>query len=174
MTMLTIEHCRRVAAGTPDTSSGEFRSAVAAVAAWMKNAVDPCARMNLADLHSALLAHGEPVKPRKPTREELSAIRREASARGLVARAKSSLRKRVPASRSGIVNLSDKKPAVFDAALEMIEDGEIHCTHFATSAGSDGEVRSMSVTWAGYIMPAWATIRECPWKSRRQQEGERI
>jgi len=172
--MLTIDHCRRVAAGTPDPSSGEFRSAVAAVSAWLRNALDPAKRADLQNLHEALLAHGGPVKPRKPSREELSAIRREASARGLVARARGGLMRKLESSRSGFVSAAEKKPAVFDAALELIEDGEAHCVHYATESGSEGEHRKLVIVSSRFVMPPNALARECPWKSKRRQAEERI
>lgn len=176
MTMLTLSRCRQVAGGAPNVASAEFRSAVATVAARLRITFDPGKREGLEKLQAALLAHGEPVEPRKPSREELSAIRRDASAKGLVARSKASLTRKLISVNSGLVSVSDRKPAVFDAALEMIEDGQAWCVHQVTETvkldSGDQVARRVTLAATFRPLPSYSMIRDCEWKSRRRQEEE--
>lgn len=172
MVMLKIDHCRRVAAGQPDVSSAEFRNAVTTMSARLKVAKSVEMQDEAKIVLASLLAHGSPVQPRRLTQEEISTIRREASAKGLVARCKASLMRKLGDSRHGYMSVTDRKLSVFDAALEMIEDDMARCI-YQTEGMEDGKmIRRVTIATKWASAPIWTREVECRWKSRRRQEEE--
>lgn len=180
MGMIPIARCRELAAGTPDRGSPEFRNAVGTVSALLKMPRNEGRREALLALQAQLLANGGPLAAPKLSGAELSAIRREASAKALVARSKAALARRLQNTRCGIISLNDLKPAVFDAALEMIEDGQALCLQATTEGVYRGPIpkggrrakRWLVMAALDARIEAYQGVRECPWKSARKQAEE--
>lgn len=172
MVMIKIEQCREIAAGKPDVSSVEFRNAVKTMGNRLKIAksIEKCDEAQ--EVLDALLAHGAPVQPRRLSHEEISTIRRDASAKGLVARCKASLMRKLGDTRKGFMSVTDRKLSVFDAALEIIEDGQALCI-YQTEGMEDGKmIRRVTIATKWASAPSWTREVECRWKSRRRQEEE--
>jgi hypothetical protein len=182
MAMISLNKCKEIAAGKPDISSAQFRNAVGTMRAMWTRARSQERLDDCIETLNALLAHGEPVQRRKLSKAELSAIRREASAKALVARSRAALAKRLQRNRKGMTTVTDRHPAIFDAALEMIEDGELRCFGAMVEnvypgpepEGGRPPVRHLTVAAADANVPSWAFPRDLDWKSSRKQEEQRI
>lgn len=182
MGMIPIARCKELANGTPDRGSDEFRHAVGTVSALLKMSKDEGRSASLRALQAKLLANGGPLTAPKRSKAELSMIRREASAKALVARSKAALNRRLHDTKSGIISLTDIKPAVFNAALEMIEDGEALCLMTTTQGVYRGPIpkegrkpkRWLVLAALDARLEAYHGPKTCPWKSARKQEEERI
>jgi len=187
MVMMTVPRCIEVASGAPDVTSPEFRNAVSTMRARIK--ASKCLGMvaEAEGILASLLAHGEPRMPAKRSREELSEIRSKAGADARREGCKNTLRKRLHNSPQGFFSLTDRKPAVFDAALEMIEDGEATCVYQTEdvvysgpiSEGGRRPVRRVTIarTWAslrGKEVSQGVPLegRPCLWRSERRQKAE--
>lgn len=183
MVMINMARAREIAEGQPDVSSLEFRNAVATARARSKACKTARLLDEARDVLRLLLAHGEPQQPPKMTAEELSQVRREAGHGARRATCKNALRRRLADARSGYLSVTDRKPAVFDAALEMIEDGEVTCVYQYVqtvyagpiSEGGRVPVRRVTIALPDARLPMDAQARQCQWKSIREQrrlEGE--
>jgi hypothetical protein len=180
MALIPIARCKEIAEGTPDRWSEEFRHAVGTVAARLKMSMDSRHTETLLALQAKLLANGGPLTAPKLSKAELSAIRREASAKALVARSKAALGRRLHNTRCGIISLNDLKPAVFDAALEMIEDGQALCLQATTEVVYRGPIpkggrrakRWLVLAALDARIEAYQGVRECPWQSARKRAEE--
>jgi hypothetical protein len=180
MAMLKLSVCEEVASKPLDRGSAEFRNAVGTVSALLKLCKDEQREGQLLDLQKRLLAEGGPLGKPRLSPAEISAIRREASAKALVARSKAALGRRLFNTQSGIISLTDIKPAVFDAALEMVEDGQAHCLQATTEGIYRGPIpkegrrakRWLVLAALDARIEAYQGIRECPWKSARRQAEE--
>lgn len=180
MVMIKLERAREIAEGEPDLSSVDFRNAVATARARSRVSASHSSALEAQEILALLLAHGEPTAPPKRSPEEISQIRREAGHGARRATCKAALRRKLAERKGGFASVTDRKPAVFDAALEMIEDGEVSCI-FQTvqtvyqgpiSEGGRVPVRTITVALPDARMPCDAKPRECQWKSRRRQAEE--
>lgn len=187
MVMMTVPRCIEVARGEPDVTSTAFRNAVSTMRARIKASHDPGLIAEAEAILASLLAHGEPQMPAKRSPEEIAEVRRAAGHEARRASCKAALRRKLQAAPQGFVSVTDRKPAVFDAALEMIEDGEVSCVYQTVqdvysgplTDGARRPVRRISVA-----MP-WARLRgkevgadvkldatQCQWMSARRQKQE--
>lgn len=180
MAMMQLSACEELANNPIDRGSSQFRNALGTVSALLKMCKDPGREQRLLDLQARLLSQGEPLGKPRLSPAEISAIRREASAKALVARSKAALGRRLHKTQSGIISLTDIKPAVFDAALEMIEDGQAHCLQATTEGVYRGPIpkggrrakRWLVMAALDARIEAYHGVRECPWKSARKQAEE--
>lgn len=187
MVMMTVPRCIEVAQGKPDVTSTEFRNAVSTMNARIKASKCPGLIAEAEGILFSLLAHGEPQMPRKRSPEELSEIRRLAGADARRTACKAALRKRLFDSPQGFFSLTDRKPAVFDAALEMIEDQEVSCVYQTEDTvysgpltnGTRRPVRRVTIA-RHYAELRGEDVRDgmklqhrpCKWRSERRQKAE--
>jgi hypothetical protein len=187
MVMMTVPRCIEVARGNPDVTSSEFRNAVSTMNARIKASKCPGLIAEAEGILSALLAHGEPQMPAKKSAEEIADIRREAGRESRMASCKNALRRKLDYAKNGFVSVTDRKPTVFEAALEMVEDEEVTCVYHTVdqvysgpiSEGGRRPVKRVTIArpmaqMRGKEMSKGMklTPRPCPWRSERRQKAE--
>lgn len=187
MVMMTVQRCMEVAASKPDLSSVEFRNAVSTMNARVKASKCPALIAEAEAIRASLLAHGAPQAPPKLTPEERAEICRTSGQAARLVSCKAALRRKLDAAPNGFLSVTDRKPTVFDAALELIEDEEVSCVYqttetvYAGPMGPEGRraVRRVTIVRPN-ARPTLKAIREgvrfepkpCQWASERRQKQE--
>lgn len=175
MVMMTLGAVEALLGEEPRRDSVEYRNAWSTVEARLARTVDPEKRTLLQALYGRLVAIGEPEKPPPVSAEEALARARAVNEARAIGRGKAQIEARIEAAKFGRVMVADSKPFLFEAALQMIEDGEVSfqssVTHEPTRGTTpEGGRTPVRRVWVG---PKWSQSNyTCGWSSRRRQAEE--
>lgn len=159
-----------------DRASVEYRNAWQTVAARIARTADVSKAAGLELLRRRLDEIGPPVKQGRLPASEAFARMVAANEARAVGRGKELIRGRVQMARFGVVCVSDMKPFLFEAALQMIEDGEFCVQHAETGQTRRGPKPAEPRPNARRVWVApldGRPTRSCPWQSRRAQATQR-
>lgn len=175
MVMMTLGSVEALLNNNPKPDSADYRNAWATVEARLMLARDPGKVSALQALRGRMEAIGEPQKRAPLTREEVMVRARAAREVAVVTRCKSDITARIAAARWQRIAVTDRKPWLFEAALQMVEAGEVS-VHSATEnfpergfAPAGGAVKIKRLELAP---PDPEFSRPCPWVSRKKQAEE--
>lgn len=175
MVMLTLGAVEAVLESQPSLDSVDYRNAWATVEARLARSTDPDKLTLLQDLHTRMIELGEPRKPQPLSREEALAQAQAANEARVVGRCKAQILRKIAAAQYRRTPVTDRKPWMFEAALQLLEDGEASLTQssedfpergFQPASGS----RKIKRLVLGPPDPEFS--RPCPWMSRKKQAGE--
>jgi hypothetical protein len=176
--MLTMETVQAVLANDPKPESTNYRNAWATVAARLARTNDPVKADYLLSLQAKMREIGEPRLPATMSREQSIQAAQAANEARVVGRCKAQILGRIAAAQFQRTSVSDRKPWMFEAALQLIEENRasVHSHReefpergFQPATGAR-KVKTL------ILSPYDAQYgRPSPWTSRRKQaEEERI
>lgn len=172
MAMISQNKVEAILNAGPDTGSVEYRNAWATVAARLARTSEPSKRAEWIALQSRLDALGAPVQKSPMSRQDALGRAQEANEARSLGRCRASILRQIADAKYQRVMIADGKPWVFEAALQMIEDGTVSmhsCTHDYAERGPaavEGRRKIRRLILAPHD-PAYT--RECPWVSRKKQ-----
>jgi hypothetical protein len=175
MVMIPGREIEAMLTTVPDRGSAAYRNAWATVQSRIKSASKPGTIERLRRLEVALRAIGEPLPapPRIPQTEAL-ARGREANKARAIGRCRAAILRRVETSRWGVASVSTEKPFMWEAALQMVEDGELAFQRFRPIGGqgpqlADGREKGTRI-WL--MRPYMGRGTPCPFQSARSKARE--
>lgn len=176
MVMMRVADIERlVEGGEPDRSGVEYRNAWQTVEARIARTADPAKAASLELLRRRLDEIGPPLKRAPMPAEEAFAMMVAANEARAVGRGKARLKTMMANARFQVACVSDMKPFLFEAALQMIEDGEAcvqHVEYGQPRRGPKPAVPRPDARWV-WIAPAdGRPSRNIEWQSRRRQAEE--
>jgi hypothetical protein len=176
--MLTLSTVEAVLDNDPDPASVNYRNAWSTVGARLACTTDPVKSDYLLSLQARMREIGEPRKAPTMSREDSIAAAQAANEARVVGRCKAQILGRIASATFQRTNVSDRKPWMFEAALQLIEEGKASVHSFREEFPERGFVPATGARKYKYLIlspydPEYG--RPCPWTSRKKQaEGERI
>lgn len=175
MVMLTLGTVETVLDNNPALDSVDYRNAWATVEARLVRTTDPDKRTHLQALHTRMVEMGEPVLPPAMSREQALAQAQAANEARVVGRCKAQIVGKIASATFQRTTVSDRKPWLFEAALQLIEDRQASMHSFREEFPERGFQPAAGVRKYKHLTLApydpWYTTA-CPWTSKRNQAAE--
>lgn len=172
MVMLTMGTVEAVLANDPKPDSVEYRNAWSTVAARMALTKDPFKTEILQAFKSKMDKIGPPQEPATMSREQALRAAQAANEARVVGRCKAQILARIASATFQRTSVSDRKPWLFEAALQLVEEGKVsihsHREDFPergfTPAGGPRKIKTLILCPHD---PEYG--RPSPWESRQKQ-----
>lgn len=178
MVMVTMGAVEAILANDPKRDSVDYRNAWSTVNARLALTTDPVKSEYLLVLRDRMVAIGMPETPKTMSREESLLAAQKANEARVVGRCKAQILARIASATFQRTNVSDRKPWMFEAALQLIEEGKVSVHSVQEEFPERGFQPATGARKYKYLTlsphdPEYG--RPCPWLSRKKQaEEERI
>jgi len=172
MVMMTQNSVEALLNSGPDPASKEYANAWATVDARLGRTTNQEKRDAWLALQARMAGLGAPLRREPVTQAEALLRAGKAAESRALGRSRATILRRIDEARYKRALVTDQKPWLFEAALQMVEDG-IVCLHqfgedFA-ERGPDAVEGRRKIRRLILSPPDPEHSRECPWKSRRRQ-----
>lgn len=175
MVMVTMGTVEAVLANDPRPDSVEYRNVWSTVAARLRLTNDPVKAEYLLSLQARMREIGEPRRPEAMSREASLQAAQAANEARVVGRCKAQILGRIAAATFQRTNVSDRKPWMFEAALQLVEESQAsvhsHTEEFPERGfkPASGARKIRTLILSPYD-PKYG--RPSPWASRKKQAEE--
>lgn len=172
MVMMTQNSVEALLNSGPDRASKDYANAWSTVRARVARVSDAQKKAIWTTLLARLEGLGEPERRKPATQAEALLRATEANQARVVGRSRAAILRRIDEAQFKRVVVTDGKPWLFEAALQMIEDGAVSLhsfTHDFAERGPAAVEGRRKIRRLVLAPPDPERGRPCPWMSRKKQ-----
>lgn len=172
MVMMTKNSVEALLSSGPDRSSTDYANAWSTVRARVGRVTDPEKKTAWIALQDRMAGLGEPLRRKTMSQAEALLQAQSANEARVLGRSRATILRKIDEARYKRALVTDQKPWLFEAALQMVEDGTVSVHQFGEDFAERGpaavegrrKIRRLILS-----PPDPEHSRECPWKSRKKQ-----